>query len=270
MSAIDVLQRDELTVRGETTPPPDGDAPGRRRPALRYLGTPALVAAAYGALYLYVQGRELDSIERRLLDADSLRRAAMEHLDISLWATALVLVVAIPVGVALTRPWARRLSPAVIGVANIGQGVPAIGTLVLIFVVAIRNGRTAAILGLATYSFLPVLRATMVGLEQVDRRVIKAARGMGMSKAAVLRRIELPLSVPILLTGVRIALVLVVSTAVLAAFIGGGTFGGIIVGGFSQTRPVVVVTGAVLAAGVALLADWLGSIAEDVLSPKGL
>ncbi|HWB70733.1 MAG TPA: ABC transporter permease [Egibacteraceae bacterium] len=270
MSAIDVLQRDELTARGETPGPPDGAAPHRLRLALRYLGMPALVAAAYAILYLYVRGSELDSIERRLLNAQSLRRAATEHLDISLWATALVLFVAIPVGVTLTRPWARRLTPAVIGVANIGQGVPAIGTLVLIFIALFRNGRTAAILGLAAYAFLPVLRATMVGLDQVDRRVIKAARGMGMSKAEVLRRIELPLSVPILLTGVRIALVLVVSTAVLAAFIGGGTLGGIIVGGFAQTRPLVVVTGAVLAAGFALLADWLGGIAEDVLSPKGL
>ncbi|HEX2029056.1 MAG TPA: ABC transporter permease, partial [Nitriliruptorales bacterium] len=246
-----------------------GPAPGglrsRLRRPLRYLGTPLLVAVAFGLLYRYVQARELDSIEARILDARNLQHAAIEHLDISLWSTAIVLATAIPVGIALTRPWARRATPAFVTVANIGQGVPAIGTFVLAFLIVTRSGRTAAIVGLVVYCFLPVLRATMVGLEQVDPGVIKAGRGMGLSRGQVLRRIELPLSVPILLTGVRTALVLNVSTAPLAGFVGGGTLGRIIIGGFAQSRAVAVLTGAVLAAGFALLADWIGGVAEDVL-----
>jgi osmoprotectant transport system permease protein len=100
--------------------------------------------------------------------------------------------------------------------------------------------------------------------------MIKAARGMGMSRVQVLQRIELPLSVPILLTGVRTALVLTVSTAPLAAFVGGGTLGALITTGFAQSRFTLVVTGSVLAAALALLADWAGGVAEDRLRPRGL
>lgn len=246
---------------------------------LQYVGVPVLVLIACGAMWAYVAGRELDSIEARLINASSIRTFAVQQLEISLLATALTLAVAIPLGIALTRPWARRITPYVVAVANIGQGIPAIGLLFLIFIalpVALfafditRSGRNATVLALAIYALLPVLRGTMVGLQQVERDIIKAARGMGMSKLAVLARIELPLAVPILLTGVRTALVLTVATSVLGGFIGAGTFGQLIIGGFAQTRLLAVAVGSVGAASMAILADWLGGIAEDVLRPKGL
>jgi osmoprotectant transport system permease protein len=247
---------------------PDTAVPGvgRRERRLmrlvRYVGVPLVVAAACGAMYLYVQSRELDSIEQRLVNADTVRRAISTQLSISLWATVLTLVVAIPLGIALTRPWARRIAPYVVAVANIGQGIPAIGLLFIIYIVALRNGARATIVGMAIYAVLPVLRGTMVGLQQVDPGIIKAARGMGMSKLA--------LAIPILLTGVRTALVLTVATSVLAGFIGGGTFGLLITGGFSQNRMIAVWVGSVGAAAMAILADWVGGIAEDLLRPRGL
>lgn len=236
----------------------------------RYLLTPLVVAAGLLLLYLYMGGRQLGAIEQRVLNYPVISRRLVEHLDISFWATLLVLGSAIPVGIALTRPWARWVTPYMVGLANIGQGVPSIGTMVLAFLVLTRSGRLAAIVGLAIYAFLPVLRGTMVGLEQVPREMIKAARGMGMSRVQVLRQIELPLSVPILLTGVRTALVLTVSTAPLAAFVGGGTLGALITTGFAQSRFTLVVAGSVLAAALALLADWAGGVAEDRLRPRGL
>jgi osmoprotectant transport system permease protein len=236
----------------------------------RFLLTPLVVAAGLLLLYLYISRRELGGIEQRVLNYSVISRRLTEHLDISFWATLLVLGSAIPVGIALTRPWARRITPYMVGLANIGQGVPSIGTMVLTFLVVTRSGRLAAILGLTVYAFLPVLRGTMVGLDQVPREMIKAARGMGMSRAQVLQQIELPLSVPILLTGVRTALVLTVSTAPLAAFVGGGTLGALITTGFAQSRFTLVVTGSVLAAALALLADWAGGVAEDRLRPRGL
>ena len=259
-----------------TADTPDVAAPGiggRERRLMRlarYVGVPALVVVACLVMYLYVQGRELDSIEQRLVNADTIRRAISTQLSISLWATLLTLVVAIPLGIALTRPWARRVTPYVVAVANIGQGVPAIGLLFIIYIVAVRNGARATIIGMAVYAVLPVLRGTMVGLQQVDPGVIKAARGMGMSKPALLWRVELPLAVPILLTGVRTALVLTFATSVLAGFIGGGTFGLLITGGFAQNRMLGVWVGSVGAAAMAILADWVGGIAEDLLRPRGL
>ncbi len=246
----------------------------RRRQRVRrlsgHLWTPVLVAVSWVALYLWVSAQELGAAEQRNLTWPRVREAFVEHLDISLWATFYVLVLAIPLGVVLTRRWARRIAPPIVTIANIGQGVPSLGTIILAFLIVTRTGRDAAIIGLVAYCFLPVLRGTMVGLQQVSDDVIKAARGMGLSKLQVLRSIELPLSVPVVLTGVRTSLVLTVSSAPLAAFIGGGTLGGFIVSGFALTRPTIIITGAVLAAGLALLADWAGGIIEAVLQPKGL
>jgi osmoprotectant transport system permease protein len=242
----------------------------RLRRISRYVGVPLLVAIACGATYLYVQSRQLDSIEARLINLDDIIVLGRQQLVISLWATALTLVVAIPLGIALTRPWARRITPYVVAAANIGQGIPAIGLIVIVFVVWLRDGRNAGIIALAIYALLPVLRGTLVGLQQVDRDVIKAARGMGMSKSSVLFRVELPLAVPILLTGVRTALVLTVATSVLVTFIGGGTYGQMIQGGFAQGRNLAVIVGGVAAASMAVIADWVAGIAEDFLRPRGL
>lgn len=244
--------------------------PADRGRRLGYLWTPLFVGAAWLVLYLWLSGRELGAAEQRSLTWGNVRTAFVQHLDISLWATVLVLILAIPAGVALTRPWARRVAPVIVTVANIGQGIPSLGTIVLAFLVLTRTGRNAAIAGLVAYCFLPVLRGTMVGLQQVSDDVIKAARGMGMSRRQVLRHIELPLSVPVVLTGVRTSLVLTVSSAPLAAFIGAGTLGAFITSGFALTRPSLIFTGSVLAAGLALLADWAGGIVEDVLRPRGL
>lgn len=267
-SAVQERVREAAAVLAPRREAPPGT--GLRRVA-RYSATPLLVAAGLGALYLYVQGQELDVLEQGRLNSGFIRTSVVQHLRLSLWATAIVLAVAIPLGIALTRPWARRVTPFAVAAANIGQGVPSIGTLVVVYLVVLEdNGARAAIVGLAIYALLPVLRGTMVGLQQVDPDVIKAARGMGMSRGEILRRIELPLSVPILATGVRTALVLIISTAPLAAFIGGGGLGEIILTGFGFSRPLIIITGSVLAAAMALLADWLGGIAEATLRPRGL
>jgi osmoprotectant transport system permease protein len=232
--------------------------------------TPLVVGAAWVLLYLWVDGQELRSLEGRLLTSDNVRIAFTQHLRISFIAAVWILALAIPVGIALTRPWARRISPGVVAAANIGQGVPAVGTIVLAFIVITRSGTTATTIGLVAYGFLPVLRGTMIGLQQVSADVIKAARCLGMSRGEVLRGIELPLSVPVVLTGVRTTLVLTVSTAPLAAFVGGGTLGRFIVSGFAQSSTLLIIVGSVLAGGLALLADWFGGVAEDLLRPKGL
>ena len=124
--------------------------------------------------------------------------------------------------------------------------------------------------GLVVYSLLPVLRNTMVGLEQVDEHVIDAARGMGLSRRQVLTRIELPLAVPVILAGVRTTLVIVVGTAALGTFINGGGLGDFINNGIKLRSDAVTYTGAVLTAVLALGVDWLGGIAEEYLRPRGL
>src|SRR5215210_939391 len=234
-----------------------------------YLTKPVLLGLACLALYLYVSGLELDSIEQRELNAETIAQRFIEHLEITGAATAVVVVLAVSAGVLLTRPFARRVAPILVNVANIGQGVPSIGVLALL-AIFFGLGFYPALAALVAYSFLPVLRNTMVGLTQVDRSVIESARGMGMTKTAVLFRIELPLAVPIMLAGIRTALVITVGTAALVTFIGAGGLGELIETGITLNRLPVLITGAALVAVLALLIDWLAGVAEDILRPKGL
>ncbi|GEL20510.1 ABC transporter permease [Pseudonocardia asaccharolytica] len=244
-------------------------APSRRRSLTGYLFMPFLLAAVLLALYLYVSSQELDSIEQRRINLAFIRNAAVQHLTLTAVSTVLVLIIAIPLGIALTRPFARRITPATLAVFNIGQAIPSIG-LVALFAVVWTIGFWPAIVALVAYSALPVLRNTMIGLRQVDAAVIESGRGMGMSRTGVLTRIELPLAVPVILAGIRVALVINVGTATLAAFINAGGFGDIIVAGLVQGRILITIVGSVLTAVLALLIDYLAGVAEDVLRPRGL
>ncbi len=260
------------------TPPPQEPAEtvwdtsaSRRWPGrvARYATTPLLVGLACLALYLYISGRELDSIEQRTVNAGYITTRLFEHLKLTTVSTFFVIIIAIPLGIMLTRPFARRITPLFLGLANMGQSVPSIGVLVLL-ALFYTIGFKVAIIALVVYAILPVLRNTMVGLQQVNRSIIEAGRGMGMTKLGVLLRLELPLAVPVILAGVRTALIINVGTATLATFIDGGGLGDIINSGIVNNRDPVLITGSVLTAALALLVDWLAGLAEDVLRPRGL
>nr|WP_241978995.1 ABC transporter permease [Cryobacterium sp. Hh7] len=211
----------------------------------------------------------LSPIELTTLAPDALWVYTVEHIQLTLLAAAIVLVIAIPLGIALTRRPLRLLTAPVLAIANVGQAAPAIGVVVLL-AFWVGFGFWAATLSLVLYAVLPVLRNTMVGLQQVDARLIEAGRGMGMSSTAVLFRVELPLAVPVMLSGVRTALVLLVGTAALATFVNGGGLGILITTGVNLSLTPVLVTGALLVALLALLIDWIGRVVEHVARPKGL
>jgi osmoprotectant transport system permease protein len=236
---------------------------------LRYLAMPIFLGLACLALYLYVSAQQLDSIEKRILNTDFLFSRVIEHIQLAVVSTVIVVVLAVTTGILLTRPGTRRVTPVIIGLANIGQAVPSIGLLVL-FAITWDFGFWPAIVALVAYSFLSILRNTMVGLQQVDRSTIEAARGMGMTKMAVLFRIELPLAVPIILAGIRTALIINVGTATLATFVDAGGLGTVIDRGIRLGRDLVLVVGSVLTGVLALSIDWLAGVAEDILRPKGL
>jgi osmoprotectant transport system permease protein len=249
---------------------PPAAAPSRGRRWVGWLTLPAILALVCLGLWLYIDSQELDSIEARSLNAETIREALLRHVSLTAVSTVLVVAIAVPLGIALTRPFTRRVRGTLLTVANIGQAVPTIGLLALLAVAFFFLGFWAAIVGLVVYAVLPVLRNTMVGLEEVDDAVLEAGRGMGLSAGQVLRRLELPLAVPVILAGVRTALVINVGTATLAAYINAGGLGTLIVAGFSTNRILVSLTGAILSAVLALLVDHLAGIAEDLLKPKGL
>lgn len=235
-----------------------------------YLLMPLLLAAVVLALYLYVSSQELDSIETRTLALSRILTAAREHVLLTVASTVITLLIAIPLGLVLTRPFARRSSPFIIGVLTVLQAVPTIAVLVLLAVVFLVLGFWIAVIGLVLYAIVPVLLNTMVGIEQVDENILEAGRGMGMSKATVLRKIELPLSIPVMLAGIRTALVINVGTATLATYINAGGLGDLIAAGLATNRFTIQLVGAVLTSVLALLIDYLAGVVEDVLRPRGL
>lgn len=255
-----------------TSRPVQAQAPAStgRRSWMGYALMPVLLGVVLLVLYLYVSHRQLDSIEARALTADKIRGDTWRMVELTAVSTFFVILVAVPLGILLTRRFTRRVRPYLLAVLNLGQAVPTIGIFVLLAVTIFLLGFWAAILGLTIYTIIPVLVNTIVGIEQVDAAVLEAGQGMGISKLGVLRQIELPLAVPIMLAGVRTALVINVGTATLATYINAGGYGDIIVAGLSTSRTVVTVTGAVLTAVLALLVDYLAGVAEDLLRPKGL
>jgi len=193
----------------------------------------------------------------------------LEHIELVAVSTVVVIAIAVPLGILLTRPALRRLSNPVLALANIGQAVPSIGVVVLL-AITVGIGFRPALFALVLYALLPVLRNTMVGLDRVDRFLIDAGRGMGLARSTILFRIELPLAVPVMLAGIRVALILNVGTATLATFTNAGGLGALIDTGVTLNRIPILLTGSVLTAVLALGVDWIAGLAERVLRPRGL
>lgn len=273
---------DKFDGTDPAAPEPDGpgsSARGRatlRARVLDNLGlwvAPFLIAALAGLLYLYVRSLDLANAKTQLrspLQWDTkLRPQITEQLEIAFWSTLIVIAVAVPLGILLTRPALRRIGPGILAVANSGQALPAYGLLV-IALQFLGQGKWTVIWALALFALLPVLRNTMVGLDGVDRAVIEAGRGMGMTRLGVLGRIEMPLAVPVIIAGVRIAIIINIGMATLAFLIGGGGLGITINAGLKLQQDPVLIVGAWLVALVALSFDWLGAVAEKYLHPRGL
>ncbi|WP_225831719.1 ABC transporter permease [Streptomyces sp. NK08204] len=249
--------------------PPEQRPPVRRLTWQRLTFLPAFLVAVLLATWLWFRRAQLDTISRNALSGGQVSEALWQHVQLTLISTFFVLVIAVPLGVLLTRRALCRAAPVAMALANAGQATPAIGLLALL-VIWLGTGTKAALTGIVAYAVLPVLSNTMAGLKANDPTLLEAAHGIGMSPLGVLTRVELPLAVPLILAGVRTALVLNVGTAALASFGGGGGLGVLITTGITNQRMPVLVLGSVLTVALALLVDWLASLAEVLLRPRGL
>lgn len=272
--------QDDEAVTGQSTEPSSlawlTDEQSQFRRVFRYSAMPLFLAVVLGSLYLWVGGQELDSVESRSLNADYMLSRLGEHVMLTLLSTVAVLLIAVPLGIVATRPGRERVATVITGLGNAGQAIPSLGLLGILFFLFFEipvlppTGTLPAVVALTVYSLLPILRNTIVGIRGVDEAVLESGKGMGLSNRQVLRQLELPLAVPVILAGVRTALVLNVGTAALAFLLGGGGLGEMITRGFQLSRLSVLLTGAVLTGALALLIDWLGGIAEETLAPQGL
>ncbi|MFG1670606.1 ABC transporter permease [Streptomyces sp. Y7] len=256
------------TASGEAPSPTHVRAPARLS-WQKLTVVPAMLVVLLLATWLWFQQADLDAVSENALSNGQVSQALWEHIELTAISTFFVLIIAIPLGILLTRRPFRKATPVVLAFANMGQATPAIGLLALL-VIWLGIGRRAALIGMIAYAVLPVLSNTMAGLKANDPTMLEAARGIGMSPMGVLSRVELPLAVPLILAGVRTALVLNVGTATLAVFGGGGGLGVLITAGITNQRMPVLVLGSILTVALALLVDWLASLAEVLLRPRGL
>jgi osmoprotectant transport system permease protein len=245
-----------------------------RTPLIKLVALPLVVAAFEAAVFVYLRNSAVSSriqatIESTLIDRQSLVDALTRHIELAGIAFAITVVLGLPLAVLLFRSGPVVRIPA-LALASLGQAVPSVAVLVYVSI-WFGLGLRPTIVALVVYALLPVLRNTIVGLEGVEPSAVEAARGMGMTDLQILRRVQIPLASPVIMAGLRTSLVLVVGTATLGTFVGGGGLGDIIsegIGASPSIGPRIVLAGAAMAAGLALLCDWLMSIVARAVVPR--
>jgi osmoprotectant transport system permease protein len=194
-----------------------------------------------------------------------------EHLTVSAAAVAVACVVGLPIGLWLGH--LGRGGGLIVAVANLGRAIPTVALLTTFPLTAIGFGQPPIILALAIFAIPPVLANAYLGVREVDPDIRDAARGMGLSGRQVLGRVELPLSVPYLLGGLRTAAVQVVATATLAAFVNGGGLGMIISRGFGlglSSGGDQVIAGGLLVIALCLAVEMVLAVAQRLVTPRAL
>lgn len=214
------------------------------------------------AVFQTLNGSPADA---EILNSDFLTSRLLQHLLLAGLSFGIVTAISVPLGVAIAGA-GRVFRVPVFLLANLGQAVPGIGILVLLYAL-LGLGVRPTVIALMAYGALPVLRNTVAGIHGVDPAAVEAARGMGMTRWQALMRIQVPLASPLIFAGLRTALVLIVGTATLGNFIGGGGLGDVIASGINISDRIVFV-GAVMVATVALLADWGLSLVERLVVPE--
>ena len=194
-------------------------------------------------------------------------QATAEHV----WLVGATMLLAIGIGVPLgivvaRRPW---LSKPILGAANIAETIPSLALLGFLLPAPWLGDRAdrVAITALTLYALLPIIRNTAAGITGVDPAVREAARGMGMTDRQVLFQVELPLSLSTVLAGIRVATVLTIGVATIAAAVGAGGLGEFIFRGLAMVNNQLILAGAIPAAALALLADFCLSVLERRLRP---
>ena len=194
------------------------------------------------------------TLDRPLYEQESFAALLLSHLAIVAASSALSLAVGLAAGVFVTRRAGREFRPLVETLVAIGQTVPPVAVLALA-VPLIGFGALPALIALALYGLLPIVRATIAGIESVPRGAIEAADGLGLTRAQRLIRVELPLALPVLAAGVRSSVGINIGTAAVASTVGAKTLGSPIIVGLSGFNTAYVIQGALVVALLAVVVD---------------
>ena len=266
---IDVATMRRANERVEVEGWPVAEAAAELLAEIGLGGGPASGTAASAGGRARDAGRPgLRTLPRRMWDSrGELVRQVLRHLLLVASSLGAAMAVAVPAGVVLERR--RVLAGSALRVAGVLQTIP--GIALLAFMIPVFGiGAVPAVVALFLYSLLPILRNTYTGIIEAAPDAVEAGRALGMTEWQLLARIRLPLAAPVIMAGIRTAAVINVGTATLAAFIGAGGLGDPIVAGLALSDPVMILSGAVPAAALALLVDWGLSGAEVLVAPRGV
>ncbi|MFQ3905600.1 ABC transporter permease [Staphylococcus sp. Mo2-7] len=190
-----------------------------------------------------------------------------EHFYISMIALLIAIVVAVPLGIILSKM--KRTSNIVLTIAGVLQTIPTLAVLAIMIPI-FGVGKLPAIVALFIYVLLPILNNTVLGVKNIDNNIKEVGTSMGMTKLQLMKDIELPLALPLILGGIRLSSVYVISWATLASYVGAGGLGDFVFNGLNLYDPLMIVSAAVLVTILALVVDVLLSIVEKWAVPKGL
>jgi osmoprotectant transport system permease protein len=188
--------------------------------------------------------------------------ATLDHVMLVLIAMAIAIVIAVPLGMLIVqRPALRTIA---LGIASIFQTIPSLALFGFLIPIPFIGGigKRTAIVALVLYALLPILRNTYVGLTGIDPAVLESAEAMGMTRSQILCRVRLPLALAVILAGIRTATIITIGIATIAAAIGAGGLGGFIFRGVALVNDSLIFAGAIPAALLALLADFLLGLLE--------
>lgn len=209
-----------------------------------------------------------------------LKETRVHLLDLVFPSVLTAILIAVPLGVLITRSGLKRLASPVMGTVSAGMAIPSMGVIAIMvpilglaFFKALgfkSFGTHPALIALVTWGVLPILRNTFAGINNISPGVLEAARGMGMTRAQIAWRVELPLALPVIMAGIRITTVILVGTAALAAIIGSGGLGRIILAGVNNGVPLITLQGAAPVAAIAIILSTLLGYVERRLTPRGV
>ena len=185
---------------------------------------------------------------------DELFSGIVEHIQISFIALIIALIIAIPLGIYLS--YHKKLANIVIAINGVIQTIPSLAILALLIPI-VGIGRKPAIIALILYALLPILHNTYTGITSVDPMYMVTSRALGMNKFQQLSKVQLPLAMPVIMTGVRTAAVLIIGTATLASLVGAGGLGKLILLGLDRNNNYLILLGAIPAALLAILFDFI-------------
>ena len=228
-----------------------------------------------GGITVWVTGMDKIGVMTPFTYEEVFLESRIHFLHLVFPSVLIATFIAVLAGILITRTGFKRLGSPIMAVASAAMAIPSMGVLAIMVPVLIAlelppYGILPALVALVTWGVLPILRNTYAGINNISPGILEAARGMGMTRGQIARRIELPLALPVIMAGIRVTTVILVGTAALAFIVGAGGLGRIIIAGVDSSVPLITLQGAAPVAAIAIVLSTILGYVERRLTPRGM